>query len=114
VDGAFIACGAGTVYEALTRIGVSGADRLLVTGLGPVGAAAAMVARALGVTEVYGTEVVPERREWARGLGLFDEVLDSAADPSRTLDRLTGGRGQGGREGVRGARGRTGARGERA
>ncbi|WP_255955030.1 zinc-binding dehydrogenase [Streptomyces odontomachi] len=93
MDGAFIACGIGTVYEALTRIAVSGADRLLVTGLGPVGAAAAMVARALGVSTVYGAEVVPQRIEWARGLGLFDEVLDSRDAPLETVERLTGGTG---------------------
>lgn len=93
VDGAFIACGIGTVYEALTRIALSGADRLLVTGLGPVGAAAAMVARALGVRTVYGAEVVPERMEWARGLGLFDEVFDSSAEPLARIAELTGGTG---------------------
>ncbi|MEB8336924.1 zinc-dependent alcohol dehydrogenase family protein [Streptomyces endophyticus] len=93
VDGAFIACGIGTVYEALTRIALSGADRLLVTGLGPVGAAAAMVARALGVRTVYGAEVVPERMKWAASLGLFDEILDSAAQPLEDLQDLTGGTG---------------------
>ncbi|GAA3749467.1 zinc-binding dehydrogenase [Streptomyces tremellae] len=93
VDGAFIACGVGTVYEALTRIGVSGADRLLVTGLGPVGAAAALVARALGVSTVYGAEVVPGRMAWARGLGLFDEVIDSSDAPLDAVRALTGGTG---------------------
>ncbi|MFD3476724.1 zinc-binding dehydrogenase [Streptomyces sp. NPDC058695] len=93
VDGAFIACGIGTVYEALTRIAVSGADRLLVTGLGPVGAAAAMVARALGVQTVYGTEVVPERVEWARSLNLFDEVIDSSGAPLEAIHELTAGTG---------------------
>ncbi|MCX2730619.1 zinc-binding dehydrogenase [Saccharopolyspora sp. NFXS83] len=93
VDGAFIACGIGTVYEALTRIAVNGADRLLVTGLGPVGAAAALVARALGVRTVYGAEVVPERMEWARGLDLFDAVLDSRDRPLEEIDRLTAGTG---------------------
>src|ERR1700730_2788395 len=43
VDGALIACGFGTAWEALTRIGVNGRDRMLVTGLGPVGLAAAVV-----------------------------------------------------------------------
>lgn len=93
VDGAFIACGFGTVYEALSRIGANGSDRLLVTGLGPVGAAAAMVARALGVRTVYGAEVVPERRGWARGLGLFDDVLDSTQRPLERIHELTGGTG---------------------
>ena len=35
IDGALVACGFGTAWEALTRIKVDGRDRLLVTGLGP-------------------------------------------------------------------------------
>jgi Zn-dependent alcohol dehydrogenases len=34
-DGAQVACGFGTCYEALMKIGISGNDRVLVTGLGP-------------------------------------------------------------------------------
>ena len=37
VDGALVACGFGTVYEALDRVRVSGKDKVLVTGMGPVG-----------------------------------------------------------------------------
>ena len=40
LDGAQVACGFGTVYEALEKIGVSGNDAVLITGLGPVGLAA--------------------------------------------------------------------------
>lgn len=47
-DGAQVACGFGTVYEGLEKIGISGNDRVLVTGLGPVGLAALMLSRALG------------------------------------------------------------------
>lgn len=36
LDGAVSACGFGTAYEALCRLDVSGRDRLLVVGLGPV------------------------------------------------------------------------------
>ena len=43
-DGAQVACGFGTCYEALMKIGVSGNDRVLVTGLGPVGLATLMLA----------------------------------------------------------------------
>ncbi|MDR2478805.1 MAG: alcohol dehydrogenase catalytic domain-containing protein, partial [Treponema sp.] len=39
-DGAQVACGFGTVYEAVYKVGVSGADNVLVVGLGPVGLAA--------------------------------------------------------------------------
>ena len=38
-DGAQIACGFGTVYEGIEKIGISGNDTVLVTGLGPVGLA---------------------------------------------------------------------------
>ena len=47
-DGAQVACGFGTVYEAIEKIGVSGNDAVLVTGLGPVGLAALMLCKAMG------------------------------------------------------------------
>ncbi|MGR7027457.1 hypothetical protein [Geodermatophilus sp. URMC 62] len=39
VDGALVSCGSGTAYEGPLRLQLSGQDRLLVTGLGPVGLA---------------------------------------------------------------------------
>ena len=36
-DGALVACGFGTAWEALTRINVGGRDRLLITGFGTGG-----------------------------------------------------------------------------
>jgi threonine dehydrogenase-like Zn-dependent dehydrogenase len=92
VDGACVACGFGTAYEALTRMGVSGRDRLFVAGLGPVGLAAAMLARGLGVERVVGSDVSPERRALAIELGL----LDAAWTPEEALPGLleaTDGRG---------------------
>src|ERR1035437_3619862 len=38
-DGAQVACGFGTVYEGLEKIGISGNHAVLITGLGPVGLA---------------------------------------------------------------------------
>ncbi|KKL19728.1 hypothetical protein LCGC14_2462570, partial [marine sediment metagenome] len=55
VDGALCACGFGTAWEALRRVSLGGADRLLVTGLGPVGLAVAMLGRALGARTIIGT-----------------------------------------------------------
>jgi len=72
VDGALVSCGFGTAFEGLLRGRVCGRDRLLVTGLGPVGLAAAMLGRALGATTVVGSDAVPERVEFARELGLVD------------------------------------------
>ena len=44
-DGAQVACGFGTVYEGIEKIGISGNDQVLITGLGPVGLAACMLVK---------------------------------------------------------------------
>ena len=75
-----IACGFGTCYEALMKIGVSGNDRVLVTGLGPVGLAALMLAKAMGCDKTIGCDVNEERMQLAKELGLADYVFNSA-DP---------------------------------
>jgi threonine dehydrogenase-like Zn-dependent dehydrogenase len=93
VDGALVSCGFGTAYEALLRLGVSGRDSLLVTGLGPVGLAAAMLARAMGVGHVVGTDVSAERRSLASDLGLVDAALEAGQDAADRLDDLSSGRG---------------------
>lgn len=77
LDGAQVACGFGTTYEALEKIGVSGDDAVLVVGLGPVGLATAMLAKAMGAQSVIGVEYSEDRIEIAKGLGLFDHVFRS-------------------------------------
>lgn len=86
VDGALVACGFGTVYEALSRVGVSGRDRVLVTGLGPVGLAAGLVAKAMGSTEVIGTDVTETRLDIANQVGAVDHVV--AAHRSNALQEI--------------------------
>jgi threonine dehydrogenase-like Zn-dependent dehydrogenase len=93
VDGALVSCGYGTAYEALLRLDVSGRDNLLVTGLGPVGLAAAMLARAMGAGPIVGTDVSAERRRLATDLRLVDTALPADEDTARALEELTGGRG---------------------
>jgi threonine dehydrogenase-like Zn-dependent dehydrogenase len=92
-DGAQVACGFGTVYEALEKIGISGNDSLLVTGLGPVGLAALMLARAMGADRLYGVEINEERIALAKKLGLVDEVFKSDGDAVKKVLDATGGRG---------------------
>ncbi|MGE4286851.1 MAG: zinc-binding dehydrogenase [Phycisphaerae bacterium] len=89
-DGAQIACGFGTVYEGLEKIGVCGNDAVLITGLGPVGLAAAMLCRAMGAQKIIGTESNPARVKIARKLGLFDEVLEAGAENAAQVRTLTG------------------------
>lgn len=99
IDGAFLACGYGTVWECLTRMEVNGRDRLLVTGLGPVGLAAAQLGKALGVTEVIGVELDQQRLDLAKELTfrpnvpLVDHVLpsdDAALDAIEDITEGTG------------------------
>ena len=92
-DGAQVACGFGTVYEALEKIGVSGNDAVLVVGLGPVGLAALMLARAMGANQLIGVEALPERMELAKQLGLADHVLAPGEDTLAHIRALTGGHG---------------------
>lgn len=93
VDGALVSCGFGTAYEALTRIGLSGADCLFITGLGPVGLGAAMLGRALGAHTILGCDVVPERVALARRLGLVDHAFPVDGDTLARVMEATGGRG---------------------
>lgn len=92
-DGAQVACGFGTVYEGLEKVGICGNDAVLVTGLGPVGLAAAMLCRAMGAQKIFGTETIEERIQIARDLNLFDAVLKAGPDNVEQIKDLTGGMG---------------------
>jgi len=92
-DGAQVACGFGTVYEGLRKIGISGDDDVLITGLGPVGLAAGALCRKLGAHRIIGIDVVEERLQLAVKLGLCDEALRSGPDNVAEVRGLTGGRG---------------------
>jgi len=92
-DGAQIACGFGTVYEGLQKVGISGDDAVLITGLGPVGLATAALCRKMGSGRIIGIDVVKERIQLARDLRLCDEVLTSGANNVQEVRALTGGHG---------------------
>jgi threonine dehydrogenase-like Zn-dependent dehydrogenase len=92
-DGAQVACGFGTVYEGLMKVGISGNDAVLITGLGPVGLATAALCRKLGAERIIGIDVVAERMRLAGELGLCDEILPSGPDNVAEVRALTGGRG---------------------
>ncbi|MBY4229759.1 alcohol dehydrogenase catalytic domain-containing protein [Rhodococcus fascians] len=94
VDGALIACGFGTAYEGLRRVGVSGEGDLLVVGLGPVGLAAGMIGRGMGARRVVGVELSEIRRTWADSLGIFDATV-SPDEADALLTEMTGGAGFG-------------------
>lgn len=93
VDGAQVACGFGTVYEGLKKIGISGDDAVLITGLGPVGLAAAALCRKLGAQQIIGIDVAQERLDLAKKLGLCDVLLAAGPDNVTAVRDLTAGNG---------------------
>ena len=92
-DGAQVACGFGTVYEGLEKIGISGNDAVLVVGLGPVGLATLMLAKVMGAQKLIGVDVNPVRCQLARDKKLADEVFVSGPDTLDAIRALTGGNG---------------------
>jgi len=88
-EGAFWGCGGGTAWSAINRLQLPLGSKIGIVGLGPVGAAAVIVAVKLGLT-VYGFDPVGERRDLAKNLGAkkcFDpSSLDSIDSILGTLD----------------------------
>ena len=93
IDGAQVACGFGTIYEGLEKVGISGNDAVLVVGLGPVGLAALMLAKAMGANKLIGIDVVEERLTLATQLGLADHVFKAGPDNVAQVRDVTGGNG---------------------
>jgi threonine dehydrogenase-like Zn-dependent dehydrogenase len=93
VDGACVACGFGTAYEALCRADVSGRDAVLVTGVGPVGLAAGLLAGRMGSPLRIGVDVEPARLELAMSLGAIDVAVRADEDPVAAVLEATDGNG---------------------
>ncbi len=92
-DGAQIACGFGTVYEGLERIGICGNDSVLVVGLGPVGLASLMLAKAMGAQKLIGVDTIEERCKLAVDKELADHVFLSDENSLKKVLDLTDGMG---------------------
>jgi len=93
IDGAAIACVAGTTYSALLKIAPSGRDTLAVFGLGPVGLTGVMFGKAMGA-RVIGIGRRKDRLRIARQLGAEQIIdIDEVTEPGKALQELTGGQG---------------------
>jgi threonine dehydrogenase-like Zn-dependent dehydrogenase len=92
-DGAQVACGFGTVYEGLEKIGINGNHDVLITGLGPVGLAAGALCRKMGANRILGIDISKDRMDLAMQLGLCDQVLAAGEDNVSQVLELTDGRG---------------------
>lgn len=83
-QGALIEPAAVAAY-GVERAGVSPGDRVLVTGAGPIGALAALCARAAGASRVYVSEPNPARRTRAEALGVAVVLDPSSVDVPELL-----------------------------
>ncbi len=92
IDGAYCACGAGTAFQATKRGAPCGGETVALFGLGGVGLAGVIFARAAGA-RVVAVDPIPMRRDLAAALGA-DQVIDPVADDAvRMIYDLTHGEG---------------------
>ena len=89
LGGAVISCAFGPAYEALERTGLSGRDTVLVVGLGPVGLAVLVLARAMGAGNLTAVDTVLERCELAREKGLADQIFVAGSHTEQYLMKLS-------------------------
>jgi (R,R)-butanediol dehydrogenase/meso-butanediol dehydrogenase/diacetyl reductase len=88
-QGALLEPAAVALY-AVERARLKGGDTVLITGLGPIGALAAMATRALGAGKVFAVEPNPNRAAQADDLGV-DQVIPVGPDLAGTVIDLTDG-----------------------
>lgn len=82
----------GTLYSACKKLAVSGATVLGIWGLGPMGTAGVLAAKALGARVVV-FDPLAERRDFALGLGADCAVDPTSADARSEIDAFTDGAG---------------------
>jgi threonine dehydrogenase-like Zn-dependent dehydrogenase len=92
VAGAAIACGTGTAWGAIERLGDVGGRDLVVCGQGPVGLSATMLASARGA-RVIALDPEPSRRARALDFGAADVIDPTDLDTVAVIRELTRGRG---------------------
>ncbi len=88
-DGSTIACAGGTAYHALRRADVRGGEYVLVSGLGPVGLAAVLLAEAMGAI-VIGVDPIAYRRRLSLDHGATHAIDPTAGDMPQAVKAITG------------------------
>ena len=91
-EGAAIACGTGTAYQALKRLEVSGLDTLAVFGQGPVGLSATLLGSVMGA-RVVAVDPDEERLALARVHGAEVTINPEKDEPVEAIRQITRGEG---------------------
>ncbi len=92
VAGAVMTDMVGSQYHTQKVLDVRGGRTVAVFGLGPMGAAAVLVAQGFGA-DVIAVDILPERLELARRLGAGTTVNSAETDAVAAIREATGGRG---------------------
>lgn len=87
--GAVITDAVGTLYHAQKRLGISGRDTVAVFGIGPMGGAGVLLAKAAGA-KVIAIDVIDHRLELAKELGADVVLNGKEVDVVNALLELTG------------------------
>jgi L-iditol 2-dehydrogenase len=80
-------------FHAAVTGGAKLGQTALVTGSGCIGLVSMMAARALGVSRVFVSDVVPKRLDKARALGAAEIINSAGQDVVKTVNEFTGGAG---------------------
>jgi threonine dehydrogenase-like Zn-dependent dehydrogenase len=92
VAGALLTDMVGSQHHTQKVLGVRGGHTVAVFGLGPMGAAAVLVAKAFGAS-VVAVDILDERLELSRRLGADLAVNSAEEDPVHAVQDATAGRG---------------------
>lgn len=92
VAGALMTDMLGSQYHTQKRLGVRGGQTVAVFGIGPMGAAAVLAARAFGA-EVVAVDRLDDRLELAGSLGADTTVNSATHDAAQEIRTVTGDRG---------------------
>lgn len=82
----------GSQYQVQKKLGVSGNKTVAIIGLGPMGSAAVLVAKAFGA-RVVAVDVLDSRLEQARSLGADEIINSNEIDAVEAIQAMTDGRG---------------------
>ncbi len=82
-----------TAWQAVQYAGIPQGGSVMVLGLGPIGDMCTRIAQHLGAGQVFGVDVVPERRSRARARGVTVIGTTEQDDVVRTVRDATDGRG---------------------
>lgn len=80
-------------FHAMQRANVKPKDRVLITGLGPIGLLAIQAAKLFGVQHIYVTDIVPFRKELALEMGATAVIDPSQENVNERIHELTKGEG---------------------